>query len=209
MKPSDLPPQIFVTGTDTNVGKTVVCAALLSGLPNACYWKPVQSGCEEGTDSQWIRQVTGLPAEKFFPETHLLKAPLSPHAAAMLENKQIALSDFQAPDTSAPLIVEGAGGIMVPINNGDLMLDLVKSLGYPVLLVARSTLGTINHTLLSLDKLAQARVPVCGVVLNGPQNASNKQAIEKFGRTKVLMELEPLAPITRQALKKAFEAAME
>ena len=199
------PPRLFVTGTDTGVGKTVVCAILTAGL-RAVYWKPVQSGLEEGADTAWVRRATGLPDSHFAPETYRLQRPLSPHAAAALEGVRIELEQFHPPELarSAPLVVEGAGGIMVPLNDQHTMLDLMKRLGFPVLLVARSTLGTINHTLLSLEQMRRHGLEVVGVVLNGLLNPGNREAIEHFGQVAVIAEIEPLEKIDSQVLTGVF-----
>ncbi len=200
------PQKFFVTGTDTDVGKSLVCALLLLGL-KADYWKPVQSGLAPSTDTEWLKQVTGLPHDHFHPETYRLSRPLSPHAAAELEGVQIRLECFQAP-VPAPgrhLIVEGAGGLMVPLNRTDFMLDLMKQLGLPVLLVARSTLGTINHTLLSLEQMRRYGLSILGVVINGPKNLSNKKAIEFYGSTSVLAEIEPLPRIDGDSLMREYQ----
>ena len=200
-----LPQRFFVTGTDTEVGKTVVCAILTLGL-GGVYWKPVQSGSEEGSDRIWVQQVSGLGEEQFRPEAYALRHPLSPHAAAALEGVHLELERIVLPPVAAGthLIVEGAGGVLVPLNEEHTMLDLMVRLGLPVLVVARSTLGTINHTLLSLEALRQRRVEILGVVLNGPLNPGNRQAIEHFGRTRVLAELEPLTSLNRESLVLAY-----
>jgi dethiobiotin synthetase len=198
-----LPPQIFVTGTDTNIGKTVVCAVLMAGMGGK-YWKPVQSGSEEITDTQWIQQVTGLPDAHFLPERYKLRRPLSPHAAAAAEGISIGLDDFRLPDVS-PLIVEGAGGVMVPLNDRDFMLDLIVRLALPVVLVASSRLGTINHCLLTLSKLRSRNVVIAGVVMNGPADEGNRQAIEEFGQSRVIAQIEPLACLHRNALEEVFQ----
>jgi dethiobiotin synthase len=201
---ANLPERIFVTGTDTGVGKTLVCAALMVTFDSAYYWKPVQTGSEEGTDTEWIRNITGLPAERFIPEAYCLKKPLSPHAAAVLEGVTIDPSSIIPPSVDGRLIVEGAGGVMVPLNDHHFMLDLMKQFGFPVLVVARSTLGTINHTLLTLMALRHAGLEVTGVVMNGPLNESNKKAIEHFGKVPVLAQVEPLEKITPDFLRKAI-----
>jgi dethiobiotin synthase len=198
-----LPEKIFITGTDTDVGKTVISALLVLGL-RAKYWKPIQSGTEEGTDAQKIQNMTGQDEEYFLPEVYKLKAPLSPHLAARLEGISIDIDRIVLPETQGPLIVEGAGGVMVPVNEEQFMLDLMQRLALPVLVVARSTLGTINHTLLTIDKLRRARVEILGVVLNGPQNIENKKAIEKYGKVNVLAEVEPLPELTPQGVQEAF-----
>jgi dethiobiotin synthase len=173
----------------------------MAGLP-AVYWKPVQSGLEQGTDTEWVRRTTGLAEDRFVPETYRLKAPLSPHAAAALEGVWINLEGFHMPatDPSMHLIVEGAGGIMVPLNQEHTMLDLMVRLGLPVLLVARSILGTINHTLLSVEQLRRHGVEILGVVMNGPKNIGNREAIEHYGKVPVVAEIEPLQDLEKQCL---------
>ncbi len=201
----EFPKKIFITGTDTDVGKTVVSAILMAGL-KAAYWKPIQSGQDDMTDTAWMRSVTGLPDEYFIPESYLLSQPLSPHASASHDGVQIELKAFNLPDdeTYPCLIVEGAGGVMVPLNKNYFMVDLMKFLDLPVLLVARSTLGTINHTLLTLELLRQNGLEVFGVVMNGPKNQINKNAIEFYGNINVIAEVDRLSPINFQALEKAY-----
>ena len=203
---TQLPKRMFIAGTDTDVGKTLVAAMLVAGL-DGYYWKPVQSGMEEGTDTGWIREKTGLPADRFFPEAYRFKAVLSPHTAAAREDVIIDLSAIHMPelDTGFPLVMEGAGGLMVPLSEKSLMIDLILKLGAPVILVARSTLGTINHTLLSLEKLKAVGVQIAGVVMNGPKNEANREAIEHYGKVRVLAEVEPMRKINADTLKDAFE----
>ncbi len=203
------PSRLFITGTDTGVGKTMVSAIILAGL-GGTYWKPVQSGTEDGTDTEWVRRATGLGADHFLPETYRLRHPLSPHAAAAMEGVRIELEAFRIPETKGNLIAEGAGGIMVPLNERHFMLDLMKKLGFPVLIVARRTLGTINHTLLSLEQIRRHGLEVFGVVMNGagdpiPSPLSNRGAIAFYGKVKVLAEIDPLPEITPRALREAFE----
>jgi len=202
-----LPGRFFVTGTDTDVGKTLVCASLMLGL-NAVYWKPVQSGVVDGTDTNWIQGVTGLPDSRFIPETYRLNLPLSPHAAADHDGVRIAMSALTMPDIpeDTRLIVEGAGGVMVPLNPDCLMTDLIKRLNLPVLVVARSSLGTINHTLMTLFMLRSAGIHVIGVVVNGEKNPSNRAAIEHYGKTRVIAQIEPLCVINPSSLMNAFSS---
>ncbi len=203
--PFDPPPALFVTGTDTGVGKTLVAAVLMAGL-GGTYWKPVQSGTVDGTDTGWVRRHTGLASSHFLPETYCFKAPLSPHAAARLESVNIRADAFRLPAlTVPPLIVEGAGGVMAPLGEGLLMVDLIRWLGLPVLLVARTTLGTISHTLLSLDKLRAEKIPILGVVMNGPANPSNRRAIETYGHVEVLAQIAPMRRTGPRALRQTFE----
>lgn len=192
--------RIFVTGTDTNVGKTVVSAAVVAAT-NAYYWKPVQTGAEVAAhvDCAVVRKLAGLDESRVIPSTYSFAAPLAPDQAAVREGCSIDLAAFVAPAVR-PLVVEGAGGVLVPLNDSTLMIDLMAKLDLPVLLVARSTLGTINHTLLSIDALrARGRV-ILGVVLNGPVHAENRAAIERHGRVPVLAELPPLTELGRRVL---------
>lgn len=190
---------VFVTGTDTEVGKTVVSAWAVRSW-RADYWKPVQSGSDDGTDAEEIRRLAEIDAARIHPSTYVLRAPLSPHEAARRENEWIRLRAFRLPETDRPLVVEGAGGVLVPLNEKDLMIDLMARLALPVLVVARSTLGTINHTLLTLAALRRKGLEVAGVVMNGPANPANREAIEHYGRTRVLAELPPLGGATPEAL---------
>lgn len=204
----EFPSRIFVTGTDTGIGKSLVSAVLTLGLPNCGYWKPIQSGLQDVTDTHWVHKATGLPETRFFPETYKLKAPLSPHASAALENKVLNLDDIWVPYLGSlqHLVVEGAGGLMVPINQEHMMLDFIERLNYPVILAAKSGIGTINHTLLSLEQLRSRDLEVLGVVMSGPPNPSNKEAIEHFGKTPVIAQIDDMPEINPQALLKAFEA---
>ena len=200
------PSRIFITGTDTGIGKTVISAILMAGL-RGIYWKPIQSGLDDVTDTEWIREKTGLPDTHFHPETYRLNLPISPHASAAHDGVQIDLDKFQAPEIDKPghLIIEGAGGIMVPLNERQFMLDLMKKLGAPVLLVSSSLLGTINHTLLSLVQLKRHGLELLGVVMNGTKNSLNREAIEFHGNVPVLAEIGPLSIINPQSLKQCFE----
>jgi dethiobiotin synthetase len=188
--------KVFVTGTDTDAGKTIVSAwlCLHSG---ADYWKPIQSGHPPDRDAETVARLSGA---RVHPERHLLREPLSPFHAARLENLRIDLDDFHLPETSRPLVIEGAGGVFVPVHESATMLDLIVRLGAPVIIAARSGLGTINHTCLTLNALRGRGIPVLGVVLSGPQNAANREAIEQFGNAKVLAEIPPLEPLTRESL---------
>jgi dethiobiotin synthetase len=204
------PSKIFVTGTDTDVGKTVVSAILVAGL-QAVYWKPVQSGftdsadVTENTDSKWIRTILELSEERICKERFSLSEPLSPHASAKIDGVKIDLIDFELPDTGGcPLIVEGAGGVLVPLNDQHLMLDLMEKFSLPVVVVARSGLGTINHTLLTLRVLKERGLTVLGVVMNGAKNQSNREAIEHFGQCRVLAELEPMLVLSRENIEAEF-----
>jgi dethiobiotin synthetase len=195
---------IFVTGTDTNVGKTLVSAILTLGT-NGRYWKPIQTGSD--IDREWIQNTTQLPREHFFNENYSLSKPLSPHAAAEIDGVTIHRNNIHAPPLADGqlLVVEGAGGLLVPINRHDFIVDVIKDLQLPVLLVARSGLGTINHTLLSLRLLKEFKIALLGIVLNGERNRSNRNAVEYFGRVEVVAELEPLAILNKQTLQETYD----
>lgn len=181
---------VFVTGTDTDVGKTMVSAWLVRSW-RADYWKPVQSGVGQGADIEVIRQV--CPDARLHPSAYLLSQPLSPHDAAEKDGLRIRLGAFALPATDRTLVVEGAGGVLVPLNDRHLMVDLMEHLGLPIIVVARSGLGTINHTLLTLEALRHRNLPIAGVILNGPHNPANRAAIEHFGKAEVIGELPPLS----------------
>lgn len=193
---------VFVTGTDTGVGKTIA-AACLARAWQAGYWKPVQTGLATGDDdTETVAALAGLPAERVVAPVYSLQAPLSPHAAAELEGVRIVMDAIALPRMAHPLVVEGAGGVYVPLNDRDFMIDLMAKLALPVLLVARSTLGTINHTLLSLAALRSRRLPIAGVILDGPPNAGNRAAIEGFGQVRVLAELPRVDPLDNAAIER-------
>lgn len=201
---SQFPKQFFVTGTDTNVGKTVISAMLTLGL-GAAYWKPIQSGLDDITDTEFVRRVTELDDSYFIPERFRLTQPLSPHASAAIDRTTISLTDFHLPPTDKPhLIVEGAGGLMVPLNDRDLIIDLIRWLNLPVCLVARSSLGTINHTLLSIAQLRRSQISILGVILNGTPNPSNRAAIAHYGQVPILGEVDRLDAIDPPTLTAAF-----
>lgn len=222
---------LFVAGTDTGVGKTVVSALLLARYAaelELAYWKPIATGSDSERDSATVAELTALaaPEIEIRLEMHLLRDPVSPHLAARREGVTIdidaiaeAWSRWQSVSPERGVVVEGAGGVMVPLNEkkrlgkggafpddggsalsssgagksaaGELLIDLLALLELPVLLVARSTLGTINHTLLSLDALRRRGIAVAGVVLNGPADDENRQAIEAYGDVRVVAAVEP------------------
>ncbi len=201
----DFPSAFFVTGTDTDVGKTIVSALLTIGL-DGTYWKPIQSGRdEEGlTDSDRLRAL----GCRVLPERFCLGQPLSPHLAARLDGVRIELGDFELPVVEGRLIVEGAGGLLVPINDRDLMTDLIRHLGLPVVVVARSGLGTINHTLLSIAELRRSGIPILGVILNGVRNEENRRAIEFYGGVSVIAEVGPIEDLSIEGWRRVAGAVV-
>ena len=188
--------QLFITGTDTNVGKTIVCSWLC--LHSAYdYLKPIQSGSIEGKDSEIISALTSAKIHK---EIYSYQAPLSPHVGTELEGETIDIDRIHLPD--APnLIIEGAGGVLVPLNSKYLLIDLIQKLQVPTLVVSRSTLGTINHTLLTLEALRQRDIPILGVIMNGLNHPESAQAIVEYGNVSILATLPFLSEVTIEALK--------
>jgi dethiobiotin synthase len=191
--------RFFLTGSDTDVGKTIACAWLMLHTP-ARYWKPVQAGLDE-TDEATIRALTGAGDERFVSTTYSLPEPLSPHEAAKRAGVQIDMAHFKLPDDEEPLIVEGAGGLLVPLNEKSLVIDLIQQLALPAILVCRTALGTINHSLLSLEALRARDIPVAGVILSGPDVPHNRAAIEDYGKVRVIGHIPQLDPLTGQALQ--------
>lgn len=189
----------FVTGTDTDVGKTVVAAWLVARL-GACYWKPVQAGTHPETDSATVRRLSGAAPDRILPEAYVLAEPMAPHEAARREGITIDMAKLVPPPCHQPLVVEGAGGLMVPLNEQSYVIDLARELDLPLILVARSTLGTINHTLLSLEAIRRRALPLAGVVMNGPETPHNRAAIERYGRVEVIAEIPWLDRVTPEAL---------
>ncbi|HVA17853.1 MAG TPA: dethiobiotin synthase [Candidatus Dormibacteraeota bacterium] len=200
-----MPSRFFITGTDTNVGKTVVSALLCAAL-GAIYWKPIQTGTREGSDRATVMRIARVPKNRTWPEAYRFAPPVSPHLAARLAGVRIELRKIKLPQIapSENLVVEGAGGALVPINNTQLMTDLMAQLNLPVLVVARTSLGTINHTLLSIAALRAARIDLRGVVMVGKVNRENRAAIEHYGETEVVGAVPLLAKINRAALLRVF-----
>jgi dethiobiotin synthetase len=193
----------IVSGTDTGIGKTTVAAMLVLAL-DALYWKPIQSGTQDGTDTQRVRALTLLPDDRFLPERYVLLQPLSPHRAAELDGVAIEPEALMVPAAARTLIVEGAGGLMVPITRRFLQIDLFADWGLPIILCARTALGTINHTLLSIEALRSRRLQLHGLIFVGNDNADNVRTIAEFSGARVLGHVPQLQSIDRGALLDAF-----
>lgn len=202
-----MPDRFFITGTDTGVGKTVVSALLCAAL-DAIYWKPIQTGARESTDRQAVVQLAQLSGERTIPENYRFAPPVSPHLASLRAGVRIELRKIQMPRIAPrdSLIVEGAGGVLAPINRTQLMIDLMSHLKLPVLLVSRTSLGTINHSLLSVAALRSARLDIRGVVLVGIENRENRKAIEHYGKVRVVGFVPLLEDLDRNALLKVFRS---
>ena len=196
--------QIVVCGTDTDVGKTVISAWLVQGL-NAHYWKPVQSGLEDGGDRGRVQSLLNLPPHRMLPEAYTFQQPVSPHWAAELDGIPLNPDDLVVPHCTGPLVVETAGGLMVPLTRQWLQIDQLQRWNRPIVLVARSGLGTLNHTLLSLEALNRRQLTVLGLILNGPAHADNPGTLEQFGGVPVLAHLPTLSPLTAESLAREWQ----
>jgi dethiobiotin synthetase len=194
--------RFIITATDTDVGKTVFAAALTQAL-SGVYFKPVQAGLED-VDLDSVRRMTGLPGEHFLPELYRLRTPASPHRAAEIDGLEIDVARLVLPQTSRPLIVEGAGGLLVPLTRHTLYADVFQRWGAPVVLCTRTALGTINHSLMSLEALRSRNIPVCGIVFIGDENADSERTITEMGRVKRLGRLPRLQQLTPVNLLQAF-----
>ncbi|QND55140.1 ATP-dependent dethiobiotin synthetase BioD (plasmid) [Phyllobacterium sp. 628] len=196
-------PRFVVTGTDTNIGKTVFSAALADAL-GASYWKPIQSGLDGETDSEVVQRLGRIPSERIFPEAWRLKTPASPHLAARIDHVRILPEQLMPPASNGPLIIEGAGGMLVPLTDEVVFADVFARWQIPVILCARTGLGTINHTLLSLEALHRRSIPVFGVVFIGDEQADTQTIIGKLGGATCLGRLPLLEVLTPDALRRAF-----
>ncbi|MTI02280.1 dethiobiotin synthase [Roseibium sp. RKSG952] len=193
---------LIVTGTDTGIGKTIFSAGLTAAL-GAHYWKPVQSGLEDATDSQIVAELSGQPV---LPETYLLDMPASPHLSAEDMGVEIDLDRLALPEVDGPLVVEGAGGIMVPLTRQAYYLDLFARWKAPVILVARTALGTINHTTLSLMALRNAGCPVVGVAFVGAAEPDVEETIIQMSDVPHLGRLSMIDNLNSETLMQAFQA---
>lgn len=196
---------IVITGTDTDVGKTVFAAGLAGALGSS-YWKPVQAGLEGETDTARVAALSGLPSAKLLPETHRLRTPCSPHRAAEVDGIEIDTDRLSPPAVKGPLVIEGAGGVLVPVTRDTLFADLFARWGFPVVLVARTGLGTINHSLLSIEALRARDVPLLGIAFIGDAQEDSEAIIAERGKVRRLGRLPPLAPLDRASLRQAFAA---
>ncbi len=194
------PNAIIVTGTDTGIGKTIFAAGLTQAL-GATYWKPIQAGLSDETDSEVVARLSGQPT---LHETYRLNLPASPHLSAEAEGMIIDPSHLKIPNISGPLVIEGAGGLMVPINRKALFLDVFADWQAPVILCARTQLGTINHTLLSLRALQHAGCPTIGVAFIGDAEPEVEQTICNFGKTRHLGRLPMMEHLTPETLRTSF-----
>ncbi|HVZ98670.1 MAG TPA: dethiobiotin synthase [Chitinophagaceae bacterium] len=192
---------IFITGTGTDVGKTLVCAILAEAL-QADYWKPVQAGFSTGTDAEWVQQMISNGKTKIHPELYKLAMPASPHIAAKNEDKKISIKAIadHLPKTKNRLIIEGAGGVMVPLNDRKFMLDLIKKLKAKVIIVSKNELGSINHSLLTAAVLKKEKADVTGWIFN-QEYLSYESEIAKWSGYSIIASVKHLPHLTKEAIR--------
>lgn len=189
----------FVTGIGTEIGKTV-CSTVLTEALQADYWKPIQAGGLDATDSMFVQQYISNPVSQIHPERYRLNTPASPHYAAEIDGIEMQLSDFELPTTERFLLVEGAGGLLVPINRKETMLDLILHLNVPVILVSKNYLGSINHTLLTIECLKQAGVSIAGLVYSGEEYEPGESVIEQMTGVKTLCRVPLMKHINQDEI---------
>ncbi len=199
--------RFVVTGTDTGIGKTIFAAGLTGHL-GARYWKPVQAGLDEESDSEAVARLSGLGAAQVIPERYRLVTPCSPHQAAAIDGVTIDADRLALPSVDGALVVEGAGGVLVPLTPSLLYADVFARWGLPVILVARTTLGTINHSLLSIEALRSRTIPLHGIVFVGAGNAASESAICSMGNVAHLGRLPWLDDVNATTLRAAFSAGI-
>ena len=191
--------KIFITGIGTDVGKTVASAILTEAL-EADYWKPVQAGDLDNSDSIKVSDLISNAKTVIHPEGVQLSQPMSPHAAAEIDNVEIKLASFKIPETNNNLIIEGAGGLMVPLNDKDLIIDLINELNAEVVLVSQNYLGSINHTLLSIESLKARKVKVLGIIFNGEENIDTEKYILNYSGLRCLGRIKQHSIIDKEVV---------
>ena len=179
--------QFVICGTDTDIGKTLISSFFVRGL-NSFYWKPIQSGIGSETDSQAVARLTKVNKAKIINEAYIFREPVSPHWAAEIDQKVINFQQLNLPNVDGPLIVETAGGLMVPITRNHLQIDQIKKWNIPVILVCKSGLGTLNHTLLSIEALKKRNIKILGLVINGKKHLDNPKTLTAFSNLPIIAE---------------------
>jgi dethiobiotin synthetase len=193
--------KIFVTGIGTDVGKTVAAAIICEAL-QADYWKPVQTGSYFSTDSDKIKKYISNTRTQIHPESYVLRQYMSPHAAAELEGKQITLDTIHVPVSQNTMVIEGAGGIMVPLNEREYLVDLIVKCDASVVLVIQNYLGSINHSILSIDALKFRNIPVLGIIFNGPPHKLSEDIILSYSGLKCIGRIQKESSISKEVISK-------
>jgi dethiobiotin synthetase len=191
---------VFIAGIGTDIGKTIVATILVEAF-EADYWKPIQAGNLDSSDSMLVCSLLSNETSVVHPEAYKLKEPCSPHEAARLDGVQIELAGMQLPETNNMLCIEGAGGLLVPLNNKDLLIDLIQKMNVPVVLVSSNYLGSINHTLLSVEALKTRNIPCLGIVFNGNSNSATESILLEKSGMKCLARIPHLETIDKETIK--------
>ena len=192
--------KVVIVGIGTGVGKTLVSAIACKAL-GAAYWKPIQTGYLSGKGDRDADEVQKLSACKVYPEAYLFEEPLSPHAAAAIDGKRVDIGQIGVPQHEGQLVIEGAGGLMVPLNESTLYIDLLEKWQFPVILVVRHYLGNINHTLLSVEALQKRKIPILGLVMSGNPLPETVSAIENFSGQPILLHIPELDEVNEEVVE--------
>ena len=196
--------KFIICGTDTDVGKTLISSFFVRGL-KSFYWKPIQSGIETETDSQTILRLSEIKKEKILKEAYIFKRPVSPHWAAEIDEKKIDINLLKLPPTDGSLIVETAGGVMVPITRNFLQIDQIKKWDLPVIIVCRSSLGTLNHTLLTIEALKKRNIKILGLIVNGKKHFDNPKTLQEFSKLPIIAEFPRISNVDKNNLDKLWQ----
>ena len=196
--------KFIICGTDTDVGKTLISSFFVRGL-QSFYWKPIQSGIETETDSQSILRLSGIKKEKILEEAYIFKKPVSPHWAAEIDGKKININLLNLPSIDGSLVVETAGGLMVPITRNFLQIDQIRKWDLPVIIVCRSSLGTLNHTLLTIEALKKRNIKILGLIINGEKHFDNPKTLREFSKLPIIAEFPRLNNIDKNNLDRLWK----
>ena len=196
--------KFIICGTDTDIGKTLISAFFVRGL-QSFYWKPIQSGIETETDSQSIYRLSGIAKEKILREAFIFKQPVSPHWAAEIDGKKINLKLLDLPSIDGSLVVETAGGLMVPITRNVLQIEQMKKWNLPVIIVCRSSLGTLNHTLLTIEALKKRNIKILGLIINGEKHLDNPKTLQEFSKLPIIAEFPRLNNVDTNNLDRLWQ----
>ena len=192
---------IFVTGIGTGVGKTVVSAVLVQAL-KADYWKPIQTGMEFGSDTDRVKKLAVNNHSVFHPEAYSFKAPVAPHASALAENTTVDFENITLPETNNTLVIEGAGGLLVPLNDKYFIIDLIQKFNAETVLVVQNYLGSINHSMLSIEALKSRNINILGIIVSGIENIASEKIILQYSKLKLIGRIHREANISTEVVNK-------
>jgi len=196
--------KFIICGTDTDVGKTLISSFFVRGL-KSFYWKPIQSGIETETDSQSILRLSGIKKEKILKEAYIFEKPVSPHWAAEIDGKKIDINLLKLPKIDGSIVIETAGGLMVPITRNFLQIDQIRKWNLPVIIVCRSSLGTLNHTLLTIEALKKRNIKILGLIINGEKHLDNPKTLREFSKLPIIAEFPRLNNIDKNNLDRLWK----